>query len=159
MKRRHALRRSEGPFEDESLRALRPERVEVLGEGASSPLVRQRADVALVRLAVRVLPRRPEAREGVKVTAGASERDIQTLVTGSRLWWSGPDLGAGVLESAFTASEAAAASLGFRRSAAEVHPSTPGGRAIVHERLGRPRRAKGFETCRVAQAGFRLAAG
>ena len=83
----------------------------------------------------------PELREGVKASAGASERDIQTLVTGSRLWWSDPDLGAGVLESAFTASEAAAAPLGFRRSAAEVHPAAPGGRAIVHERLGRPRRA------------------
>ena len=45
-----------------------------------------------------------------------------------------PDVGAGVLESAFTASEAAAAPLGFRRSAAEVHPT--GGWAIVHERLG-----------------------
>ena len=68
-------------------------------------------------------------------------REGHPLVTGSRVWWSGPDLGVGVLESAFTASEAATASLGFRRSAAEVHPSTPGGRAIVHERLGRPRRA------------------
>ena len=83
----------------------------------------------------------PESREDVKASAGASERDIQILVTGSRLWWSGPDIGAGVLESAFTASEAAAAPLGFRWSAAEVHPAAPGGRAIVHERLGRPRRA------------------
>lgn len=50
---------------------------------------------------------------------------------------SDPALGAGGLEPAFTAPEAAAASLGFRGAAAEVHSSTAGGRAIVHERLGR----------------------
>ena len=54
---------------------------------------------------------------------------------------SGLEFEAEVLEPAFAASEAAAAPLGFGRSAAEVHSATPGGRAIVHERLGRTWRA------------------